>query len=188
MNEKKLTPLLQRRIERTHFRCTKEVHFTLCGESYIQTDGVAMGSPLGPAVSGIFMVELENTLVPTLSNHLKSWKRYVGDTNCLIKEDSIEHVISVLNGFHQFIQFTYETEPNNRLSFRDVLIIRNGQNSETCVYRKPANIGIYIHWNSFAPIQWKRSTLKTSVYCSYLICSNDHYLTLQLKYLRKVFK
>ena len=42
--------------------------------------------------------------------------------------------------------------------------------------------------NSFAPIQWKRSTLKTLVYCSYLICSNDHYLTLELLDLQKVFK
>ena len=31
----------------------------------------------------------------------------------------------------------------------------------------------------FASIQWKRSTLKTLVYRSYLICSNDHYLTLE---------
>ena len=27
--------------------CKNGVHFTLCGESYIQADGVAMGSPLG---------------------------------------------------------------------------------------------------------------------------------------------
>ena len=90
------------------------------------------GSPLGPVLAGIFMVELENTLVTTLSNHLMSWKRYVNDTNCFLKEDSIEHVMSVLNGFHPSIQFTYETESNNRLSFLDILIIRNGQSIETC--------------------------------------------------------
>ena len=93
------------------------------------------------------MVELENTLVTTLSNHLMSWKRYVSDTNCFLKDDSIEHVMSVLNGFHPSIQFTYETEPNNRLSFLDVLIIRNGQRIETCVYGKPTNTDIYILWN-----------------------------------------
>ena len=47
--------------------CTKGVHFTLCRESYVQTDGVTIGSPLGPVLAGIFMVELENTLV---TNHL----------------------------------------------------------------------------------------------------------------------
>ena len=50
--------------------CTKGVHFTLCRESYVQTDGVTMGFPLGPVLAGIFMVELENTLVTTFSNHL----------------------------------------------------------------------------------------------------------------------
>jgi len=33
-------------------------------ESNIQTDGVAMGSPLGPVIAGIFMVELEQKLLP----------------------------------------------------------------------------------------------------------------------------
>ena len=77
------------------------------------------------------MVELENTLVLTLSNHCISWKRYYDDNNCFIKEDSIDHVMSVLNGFHPSIQFKYDTESNNRLSFLDVPIIRNGQSIET---------------------------------------------------------
>ena len=96
--------------------------------------------------------------------------------------------MSVLNGSHPSIQFTCEIESNNRLSFPDVLIIRSGQSIETCVYRKPINKNIYIYWNSFVPIQWKHSTLKILIDRSYLICSNDHYLTLELKYLRKDFK
>ena len=69
----------------------------------------------------------------------------------------------------------YMRQSNNKLSFLDV-------------FRKPTNTDVYIHWNSFHPIQWKYSTLKSLVYCSYLMCSNDHYLTLELKYLVKVFK
>ena len=71
----------------------KGVHFTLYGESYIQTDGLDMGFVLRPVLCRIFMVELENTLVQTLSNYLKSWKRYVDNTNCFIKENSIEHIM-----------------------------------------------------------------------------------------------
>ena len=41
--------------------CTKNVHFELNGETFQQLDGAAMGSPLGPVIAGIFMVELENT-------------------------------------------------------------------------------------------------------------------------------
>ena len=38
--------------------CTKSVHFTYDNRVYQQNDGVAMGSPLGSVLSGIFMVEL----------------------------------------------------------------------------------------------------------------------------------
>ena len=46
--------------------CTKNVHFTLNNEIYVQNDGVTMASPLEPILANIFLVELENTLVPTL--------------------------------------------------------------------------------------------------------------------------
>ena len=51
--------------------CTKNVHFTFNNNVYKQADGVAMGSPLGPVLAGIIMVELENSMVPRLSNHLQ---------------------------------------------------------------------------------------------------------------------
>ena len=69
--------------------CTKGVHFTFDGKTYVETDGVAIGSPLGPVLSGIFMVELENNLIQTLSEYLACWKRYVDDTISFIKNDSI---------------------------------------------------------------------------------------------------
>ena len=46
--------------------CTKGVHFTLDGNTYVQNDGVAMGSPLGPVLANILMVELEGSVIPTL--------------------------------------------------------------------------------------------------------------------------
>ena len=63
----------------------------------------------------------------------------------------------------------------------------SGQKIETCVYRKSTNTDIYIHWNSYAPSSWKRSTLKTLIMRAYTISSNDNYLKLELKYLQKVF-
>ena len=43
--------------------CTKDVHFLLEDEIYQQTDEVAIGSPFGPILTGIFMAELETTTV-----------------------------------------------------------------------------------------------------------------------------
>ena len=51
--------------------CAKSVHFSMNGDIYLQIDEVAMGSPLGPVLAGFYMVELERSLVPKLSNYIK---------------------------------------------------------------------------------------------------------------------
>ena len=86
--------------------CTKNVHFSYNEDIYTQTDGVAMGLPLCPVLAGIFMIELERTMLLTLSEHMNQWKRYLGDTVSCIKEESIKHVVSKLNGYHDNIEFT----------------------------------------------------------------------------------
>ena len=67
--------------------CTKNFSFSFGANTFIQSDGVAMGSSLGPLLAHIFSVELENTLVSTLTEYMKFWKRYVGDTICFVKWD-----------------------------------------------------------------------------------------------------
>ena len=52
--------------------CTKDVNFTYNNLMYKQVDGEAMGSPLGPILAGIFMIELERILIPTLNCHLNN--------------------------------------------------------------------------------------------------------------------
>ena len=69
-----------------------------------------MGSPLGPVLAGIIVVELGNSIVPKLNSHLKFWKRYVDDALTIVKEGSINHVLQQLNSFHPNIQFTFEIE------------------------------------------------------------------------------
>ena len=59
-------------------RCTKNVHFTYNKKIFVQTDGVALGSPLGPVLADIFMIELEKTLLPDIYIlYIKFWRRYV---------------------------------------------------------------------------------------------------------------
>ena len=67
--------------------CAKNFSFYFGGNAFIQSDSVAMGSSLGRLLAHIFLVELENTLVPTLTEYMKFWKRYVGDTICFVKWD-----------------------------------------------------------------------------------------------------
>ena len=82
---------------------TKSVHFTFDGNVYVQNDGVTMGLPLGPVLANIFMVELEQSVIPTLMDKMKCWTRYVDDTLCYIKTDSIDYILKMLNSFHRNI-------------------------------------------------------------------------------------
>ena len=147
-----------------------------------------MGSPLGSVLAGIFMVELERTIFPTLREHMSPWKRCVDDTIPYIKEESIEHVLSKLNGYHDNIEFTYEIENDGKIPFLDVQVIRKDYKFETTAYRKITNNNIYLHRQSFSPTTWKRGTLQTLVSRVFRVCSNDKHLENETKHLKKVFR
>ena len=67
-------------MEKLLYLCTKHVHPSYFGRIYIQIDGIAMGSPLGPVLANTVMTELEIAMTPSLGNYLQNWKRLVDDT------------------------------------------------------------------------------------------------------------
>ena len=145
-----------------------------------------MGSPLGPVIANIFIVELETNLVPRLEDHVQKCRRFVDDTFAYVKIGSVEYVLSVLNSFHKNIKLTYQEEQNT-LSFLDALFIGDGENLNTAVYRKDTHNDLYLHWNSFTPISYKRGTLKSLISRGYMVCSNEIPLEKELKHLEHVF-
>ena len=157
------TDITRSEIKELLYLCTKNFHFSFDNNIYIQNDGVAMGSSLGLILVNIFMVELESSVIPGLSNRLNNWRRYVDDRTCYIKVDSIDYVLRKLNDFHKNIQFTVEVEKEGRIWFLDVLMIRDKNNIETTVHRKSTNNNIYLNWTSHAPNKWTMSTLRTLV-------------------------
>jgi len=76
---------------------------------------------------------------------------------------------------------------DNCIPFLNVRLIKNNQDIDTTVYRKPTNNDIYLHWNSFTPKSWRIGTLKTLLLRAYKICSNSKYRQEELEHISKVF-
>ena len=187
--DKKVTTKLSRDELQTLLElCTKKMHFSFNQKIYKQTNGVAMGSPLGPVIANIFMVHLEELMIPTLATKMSSWYRYVDDTFTFIKDGEIETVQQALNNFHGDIKFTYESEIDNTISFLDVSVSRKQDGTfDTAVYRKKTDSSIYINWDAFATRQWKIGTLKGLFRRAFLVCSTDLALKKELEHLKRVF-
>ena len=167
--------------------CTKNVHFSYNNKLYSQKDGVPMGSPLGPVIEEIFMVDLERNVILKVSTHLTKWKRYVDDTITFIKPCSINCVPSVLNTFHNNIKFTFEEEKDNKVSLSEVLILRNGSSIETTVYYKLTHNDVYLYWDLFSSNYWKVGTFKTLLLRAFVVCSDEQLLNKEIKYAFKIY-
>ena len=64
-------------------------HFTFNDKMYMQVDGVAMGSTLGPVLADIFIIDLKKGVLPELTNCIRYWKRYADDTIPFVKLGTI---------------------------------------------------------------------------------------------------
>ena len=95
--------------------------------------------------------------------------------------------MSILNSFHQNIEFTYDLEQNGKIHFLDVMFIRTNDTLQTNIYRKDIHNGVYLHWNSFAPRTWKRGTLRTILIPAYKVCSTEKPLQNELKQIEEEF-
>ena len=156
------TTIPQKETKKLLYLCTKHVHFSYGGRIYIQVDGVAIGSPLGPVLANISMTELDIAMIPSLGN-------------------KIGYIVNQSNSYDENIQFNFEFEEENKLAFLNVMVIRNTNDAiNTAAYRKPRNTDIYINWHSYSPLQWKKTTANILIQRTIEICSDNKFLDEEL--------
>ena len=167
---------------------TSDTHFSFNNQYYVQTNGVAMGSPLAPVFADIFMIDLENKLMKKLKKAgLLCYKRYVDDTFAIIhKNAKVSKIKKILNNFHKDIQFSSVQERNNELPFLDVLVHRRSKKLETSVYRKPTYTGLMTKWSSFVPKRYKISAVSSMIYRAIRISSSFEIMHKEFDFIRDI--
>jgi len=77
------------------------IPFRFIDKLYIQIDGVAMGSPLGPLLADIFMSNLELKLNRFSTNKPQIWIRYIDNIFCIFKkQQNIDDFLRRINKWH----------------------------------------------------------------------------------------
>ena len=93
----------------------------------------------------------------------------------------IGYIVNQLNSFDENIQFTFEMEEENKLTFLDLMIIRSTNDTiNTTVYRKPTNTYIYVNCHSHSLLQCKKTAVNVLIQRAIEICSDEKFLDKEL--------
>ena len=151
---------------------TCSVEFSFNNTMYKQTDGVAMGSPLGPTLANIFVGYYEEKLF-SQTQKSPTYFSHVDDTFAICDyEAEADEFLTKLNCLHPSLKFTFEKGKGKCLPFLDIYVERTDIGFETSVYRKLTFTGQDVRWESFNPIKRKISLISTLVHRALMICTN----------------
>ena len=116
--------------------CTKN-SFIFNNKIYEQKDSVSMGSPLGPALANIIVIDLEKNVIKRFVDNgtIKFYRCYVDDTLLVIKPKDIGFIHQALNKFVKNLRFTIDRFDHVVPHFLDLELHDDG----IALYTKPTN-------------------------------------------------
>ena len=136
------------------------------------------------------MEQFEQQALNTAKKKPSNWYRYVDDTFVVWPhgEEELQDFLQHLNSLHPNIQFTMETEKDNKLAFLDVLVKKRSDGSlGHTVYRNPTHTDLYLHANSEHHLTQKQAVMRTLVHRARMTCDTES-LEEELKHLKKTFR
>ena len=155
--------------------CTKKAPFrSPGGDLYLQVEGVAMGSPLGPTFANFYMSHIENNVLSNTTNAPSIYARYVDDI--FVQVDNLEQLINLKEQFqnNSVLNFTFEASINNKLPFLDVMVDSSNSKFHTTVYHKPTSHGICLNANSECAERYKNSVVINFLNRAYKVTNSWH--------------
>lgn len=160
---------------------------------FVQTDGVAMGSSLGPVAANVFMAHFENMALRE-SLHAgfyapSMWLRYVDDVLIYWTHTEVDllNFVRFLNEVRPSIRFSLERQVDDKLPFLDVLICNRQEGLSFEVYRKPTHTDLYIRRSSAHPASVFKGVVRALGVRAQRVCSRQR-LPEEMRHLRKVLR
>ena len=145
--------------------CTKESPFHAPnGDLYLQIEGVAMGSPLGPTFANFYMGNLEQNIFNNYYNKPSIYVRYIDDI--FMQIDNTDQLTDIKDLFEQnsVLTFTYELHTNHKLPFLDIAVTSTPSGFKTAIHYKPTDHGKCLNADSFCPLKYKRSVVNNYIH------------------------
>ena len=167
--------------------CTKEAPFR-CPRNklYVQIEGVAMGSPLGPTFANFYMGELESRVFENKNNKPSIYARYVDDIFLQIEnETQLMHLRDTFRD-SSVLNFTYELSTNNQLPFLDVLVEPDSMKFCTSVYHKKTDNGSCLNGKSECVDKYKNSVITNYLNRAYRISDTWSTFHSEIKHIKQV--
>lgn len=138
--------------------CLHHNYFTFNGVIYLQLKGLPMGGSLSPIAAEIVIRKFYYSIVKPLN--LLVYLQYVDDSISIVPLNQINTILDKFNRFHPDLNFTFEIEVDSKISFLDLLIIKNPCGSLSFdLYVKPTDSGRFINYFSQCPFIYKINTL-----------------------------
>ena len=170
---------------------SKDCVFQFNNSFFLQKDGVAMGSPLGPTMANIFMCHFEDTHLKECLHPYKPvfYKRYVDDILLgFNKKEDIEKFLDYYNIKHPNIKFTLELETPKGISFLDIDISKDCNQIITKTFRKSTFTGSLLKHNSFLHEKYKGGLILCLLFRAFKICSSLPLFEKEVTFLKKLFR
>jgi hypothetical protein len=123
--------------------------FQFNNKIYQQKEGLPMGAPFSSILAETYIQNIENNIIINILQNSKilGYYRYVDDI-LLVYNKQITDINNALKQFNEInpkLQFTIEEEKDNVIDFLDITIIKNLDNIQYSIYRKPTTTDNIIH-------------------------------------------
>lgn len=153
------------------------VLFSFDNKLFVQHDGMAMGSVLGPTMAAFAMDMIEATFDDYEGNPPLIYYRYVDDCLALFTSCEDAHsFLDYLNSHHPSLKFTIEHEQASSINFLDTKISHDKDGHIAVEWTlKDTNTGVYTPSCSYAPLNFKKAAMRSLFYRAKRISSPQFY-------------